>query len=441
MTCICCFFDNKTQNKLKKQSYNKSDFITTMINYKSLYLEGINNISKISLCNCKYSKQYSTNKVFAQFCNDMEIDLKTKISFINELFNKLINVYNLYKNGQVENAYRKMNEYFLYCTNYSSNNAMQSCNILFRGRRKGNYDNDKISEFFHIPFNKKELVNSQRFSIKGKPILYLARSVTTAIKELNTDTSDTDFAVYYPIYSKFYRQGLYNITNSIEQSIYSIYMSIITGSIIEYDNRTYAFSKNNSNVILGDSILFQLLTMPVMDRTSQPDEYILPQMFTTFLEKRGYVGLIYQSTKDIDEFGDKFKEEKLDYNYCYFVKEDRDCEYDTSLLDKFYYECIGNCKKNISYSIVDSQVEECQSILRKQSETFILDEYGSLINKVATYVKNMRTLYNEISEADLENGTLKIELSLVSGLLNKVRTVLLDPAVHGVISISELKNM
>ena len=45
--------------------------------------------------------------------------------------------------------------------------------------RKGSFDKTKDGEMFHIPFEKRHLVDSQRYSIPGYPILYLAGSFFT----------------------------------------------------------------------------------------------------------------------------------------------------------------------------------------------------------------------------------------------------------------------
>lgn len=50
--------------------------------------------------------------------------------------------------------------------------------------RKGSFDKTKDGEMFHIPFEKRHLVDSQRYSIPGYPILYLAGSLFTAWCEM-----------------------------------------------------------------------------------------------------------------------------------------------------------------------------------------------------------------------------------------------------------------
>lgn len=51
--------------------------------------------------------------------------------------------------------------------------------------RTGSFDKTKDGELFHIPFEKRHLVDSRRYSVPGYPILYLAGSLFTAWCEMD----------------------------------------------------------------------------------------------------------------------------------------------------------------------------------------------------------------------------------------------------------------
>ena len=53
---------------------------------------------------------------------------------------------------------------------------------------------NKRREMFHVPFNKRQLIKKQRFSIEGYPCLYLAGCAYTAWLELNRPQFDTIWA-------------------------------------------------------------------------------------------------------------------------------------------------------------------------------------------------------------------------------------------------------
>jgi hypothetical protein len=96
---------------------------------------------------------------------------------------------NFYLDGRPNTAYSKLSETLqnrvssysglLSVTNYDKN-------ADFYRIRKGNHNNEIIAEnFFHIPFEYRGKVSSQRFSIPGFPSLYLGRTVYICWEELN----------------------------------------------------------------------------------------------------------------------------------------------------------------------------------------------------------------------------------------------------------------
>lgn len=56
--------------------------------------------------------------------------------------------------------------------------------IWYRIRNNGNCEEWDCKELFHVPFEKRELIGSQRFSIPGYPSLYLGASALVCIEEI-----------------------------------------------------------------------------------------------------------------------------------------------------------------------------------------------------------------------------------------------------------------
>lgn len=56
--------------------------------------------------------------------------------------------------------------------------------------RTGSFDKTNDGEIFHIPFDKRHLVTTQRYSVPGYPILYLAGSLFTAWCEMDKPELD-----------------------------------------------------------------------------------------------------------------------------------------------------------------------------------------------------------------------------------------------------------
>lgn len=60
--------------------------------------------------------------------------------------------------------------------------------VWYRGRKIEKEELRDRKELFHVPFHKRGIIGSQRFSILGFPCLYLASSLKCCINELNCDT-------------------------------------------------------------------------------------------------------------------------------------------------------------------------------------------------------------------------------------------------------------
>lgn len=437
MYCVCCFFDNKHQKLLKEKCFCESSFKEKLLLYKKLYIDELKKLNTLKECDCHYSKKYSNEHTYLQFCDDLLDDYRGKMALIENLFDGLIEVYITYVNKNSSDAYQKLDDYLnKYCTNYSSNNAFQFCDILFRGRPSGKYDIGNIYEYYHIPFSKKNLAGSQRFSIAGKPLLYLARSIPAAAQELDKKFNDINFSVYYPKYSWMYHLSMYNITNSRDITLNNcIYPLILQGSKLEYSNYQFTFSKKNADIIIGDSILFQVLTFPVSIKNKEIEEYILPQMFTNHLEKRGYTGLIYQSTKNINILNKDLKYEMLDYNYCFFVPEDKANDYNEKLLDCFYSVCIGACKVNVTVYDVCNLINDC-NVLMKINKEYSFNDYFMLTLKIKTHIDRMeKIVIDNNNYYDIEIG--KTEAKLLYGLMEQIKNVIEKPSKYGIIKSLE----
>ena len=108
-----------------------------------------------------------------------------------------------------------------YSTNYTSKNAMQFTNIMFRARKIGDYQNDDVNQLFHIPFDQRYLASSQRFSVAGQPMVYTAESLSLALSEIKSNENDANYAIFIPKYSEFYGMAMYDITNNVIDNIYA----------------------------------------------------------------------------------------------------------------------------------------------------------------------------------------------------------------------------
>ena len=238
----------------------------------------------------------------------------------------------------------------------NNGNIIQS-NVLFRGRKSGEF----IShwDMFHIPYNKRYLIQNQRYSLNGQPILYLSLSPYTVIRELGT-TEDVRISTF----------------RLVENSLFNVYENINKfNDIVVEGNEQELTPKDSTELIIYNNIIddhdkvvsnfFQMILASCCSferredtrRSSFSEEYVLPQILTLVLKQHNYDGVKYISTKaytDSDIINSPNITNVLYSNICLFTnyteeesKEVRNV-YDRELYNKFvlsnphkYNECIS----------------------------------------------------------------------------------------------------
>ncbi|MEK4508879.1 hypothetical protein [Paenibacillus sp. FSL K6-2524] len=437
MSCILCFFDNSYQKKLKRASYNIDTFVERLVHYKNSFMEHFRTLQPITECDCGFRSMTVCDPLYVAFCEEVRKDFQTKETYVEQLFDSLIDIYQ----AVVAKSPDAENKFFSFIrensTGYSSNNSAQFTDLLFRARPTGDYDPNNIYELFHIPFSKRHLISSQRFSAARRPMLYLAKSLPTTIAEISLPYDSLNYSLYFPIYSYFYSlgKGMYNITNSIDLTLNQIIgRMILQGSQVQYNNYTFTFSKQNADKLLGDSVLFQVLTFPKKEGSTVIEEYILPQFFTDFLESSGYTGLIYQSTKELREFSSEFKYKSLDYNYCFFIPETEHGDYNEKFLGLFYCVSQGNKDRDRTIEEVKQLLEECRVVIKKSN--YLLNEYIILLGNIERHIENMER-FNFNGHMYYESELGKIEATLMFSFLLKIEDVVTRPIKFNIILKNE----
>ena len=145
---------------------------------------------------------------------------------------------------------------------------------LFR-IRTGVFDKTQDGEVFHIPFEKRHLVATQRFSIPGYPILYLAGSLFTAWCEMDKpELEGMTFAEF-----KFKEKEV-------------------------FVDLSYPYSKDINLWEYYSLFVMYPLLMACMVRVKCPNapfkpEYIMPQLMTKLVREHGsqFRGIAYMSNK------------------------------------------------------------------------------------------------------------------------------------------------
>lgn len=139
---------------------------------------------------------------------------------------------------------------------------------------------------FHIPFNKRYLINNQRYSLTGQPIVYIGKSVIDLVEEL--DVTDFDnFKVSTIQLPENIR--IFDLRNKIIDDLLDLQIGLILDDTLQYQIGKFY------KLIL--SSLCSFTRRQNIEKFSFCEEYVIPQLFAQVIKNRKYDGIMYQSTK------------------------------------------------------------------------------------------------------------------------------------------------
>ena len=191
-------------------------------------------------------------------------------------------------------------------------------------------------DLFHIPFNKRNQIGNQRFSISGQPVLYFGYSLIDIIFELNGKIDEIENFYFSSFISKTDKKlKVLDLTNPYAE-LFSEY------EILAYEN----IEPYNSNKILDVKsnfykfILIQFCTFKRKDsRNSQfSEEYVLPQLISQIVKENYFDGILFSSTRFDNKicfskrknYSNRYRE-----NVALFTNYSAKEDYDKDLLNQF----------------------------------------------------------------------------------------------------------
>lgn len=244
--------------------------------------------------------------------NDTEIDL------IEKTKNKIIKAIQSMLNGYPHRAYEHINELLekdlkKYLLSFDMSLIEDN---LFRARVLNNHTSYKKSEMFHIPLDKRHLINSYRYSIPGSPALYLGSSILVCFKELRCpdlnsicisafklDNQNSDYK--FDIIDFGYRP----------QDILEAYKCVIENDNIEENNHICFPHKLDKDFFKKYIIIWPLIAAcsirPKFEEYNFKSEYIIPQLFLQWIKnsssktKKEFKAIRYFSNRIIEDCEDK----------------------------------------------------------------------------------------------------------------------------------------
>ena len=230
---------------------------------------------------------------------------------VHTICGEIIELLKLYLRGNVVSAHKKfaklMDQHY---SNTFPHKFVETNYLFYRMRR--DEDKQEKKEFYHLPVSLRYLCASERFSIAGYPCFYIGYSKADCKVEISQKGSMV---------------GL-SLKNAENLKVLDL-----------------TFSKDQED---GSKLKEHLLAWPLIaacylvmdgcidtDKAKFREEYVIPQMLTSFLKHRGgYDGICYYSVRN-ENLNPLGRGEEDFRNLVLFPNLNDENEYDEKLMDKF----------------------------------------------------------------------------------------------------------
>lgn len=405
------------QRLIKEKSFSRSRFEERLENYKNSFLEEIDNLIEIELCNCDYSKNYSRYTLFAQVVNSLMHDVKRNKSVINQFFDEMINIYIEYiENGTYE-AINRFNSFLQSEKLLSSiSNPIDYNQLLYRARET---KKKNLSEFelFHVPFSALEKISNQRFSISGQPVLYLSKSVITAEKEIEKKFNQLQFSAFLPNYSYYYKLKVYQLSFNIFDALVKNLPALCKAGATSLGNVSRITHVNVKRDIFTNILCFPLCN----EKSTFIAEYVLPQMFTSILKYNNFCGIEYPTAKMENALLGEHLFSSYNQNVAFFVQYQKTNDYDSKLKASFI-QFVKSPKEKFEFSVEEIK-KELESI-RSPDDEHNYNNYIIPIVKTKLHIEYLeKAQLNGKDYFKTKEG--KVELFFIKKLIDEMKLKML----------------
>lgn len=429
--CIMCYLSDEKQHSLKIKARNSKDrFEDVLSEYKKIFIEGLKNLTDINQCENKENHQ-NINDNMQKYLKDLQDDIiNNKLDLIDNLFDKVIDIYKEFIKKNHISAYKKLEEYIPEIF-HKKINVNEFCRPLFRvipkpDKENWNYKPHNENYYFHIPFNKRYLVKNQRYSISGLPMCYLADNIQCALQEMKMNLNEVNVGLFLPKVSSFWNKRIYDTTNRIIDNIRAQINWREYDCTVEYAEYDNLYENIDSE--LANYILNQVLQYPknASNEGSFTEEYVLPQLLMEYAQENRMIGVKYPSTKSIsDTF--VISNSDLNYNYCFCVPYDEDNDYSEKFKELFYII--------LSPDTSDDDVEKYNELLEKYKNQMTKDSTdGYRMSDYIKYELAIEKLFSKKTEEERsDNDTQIMERKMVSKLLEKLIDIVSNPEKYQIL--------
>lgn len=290
--------------------------------------------------------------------------------------NKILSILNFYRYGNREKMHPLfldlMNNYKPFIERTNNYTDIPRNTYFYRIRFDKGILDDKAKNpmyaVFHIPFNKRYLVNNLRYNPHGIPCLYCSNNLKTAWIETNRPQIDKDFLT-----DNILNAAIFSISNNI---------NCIDFSLSSFNELYSAVIKNNGKVskdlstLLTYISLFPLISSlhtKVVDynvKTSFSVEYIIPTILMDWLYITQASSYSYFNGNKISAIKySSVQDNNADaYNYVFpsnFKEGELYCSYLESLfLRKYKYYYSDDISTNFSTTVDEAEIIKIQEYMK-----------------------------------------------------------------------------
>lgn len=329
MECLKDFLSESYQRRLRLLAQSKSDrYEDTLKNYRDTFCAHfelvMNNKCTKKDCSYRTSCNYVRNTI-----------KKIKQDEINDFFERIRAIYLEWIDSEIAEALKHFEELMLDFNLLHFEKKIKEYDLFFRGR---------VSEqvltswdMFHIPFNRRYLINNQRYSLTGQPMLYIGSSVLDIAEEI--EAQDLDNLKVSMVRLNADRLKIYSLQSNITDELVDIELDLF------FSDKSNTYDQSNFfRMLLASVCSFQ--RRQELKGFNFCEEYVLPQMLAQILKRKGFDGVAYYSTKRYEnvvysEDGENkdlsfFRDDDFEFkeNIAIFTKINTEHVYDKELYDK-----------------------------------------------------------------------------------------------------------
>ncbi|OIQ15417.1 MAG: hypothetical protein BM557_11270 [Flavobacterium sp. MedPE-SWcel] len=262
---------------------------------------------------------------YNQYVNDIspsiDADIAERIRIKIERFRSSISeILKLYYSGNILEATQEFNQYIQEAVSKKIPSSIQSipCKNIFYRARICDYKQLAREDNFHVKFENRHFVSTNRYSVPGFPALYLADSAYVCWEEF--DRSDIK-KMWFSKYENIQELNVIKIERPKD------FIKSLNGL-----NETDQLDLINNYLVIYPLAL--ICSIKVKNRNANfKSEYIVPQLLLQYVANNSDVhGIKFPSTKV-----DYSKISNLSaYNYVFPVKNIKEAGFCSSLTDAFY---------------------------------------------------------------------------------------------------------